>query len=218
MNRRQFLQSLTALGFSVALPEGTLLANASKSVVDQAWQSAIQNPLTFYVSSWGTLSYSATENETQTLGELLGLAPVRDRDELLALTHEQGRVEYLLENEWLERTGDEESDEPDWQSWLAKESAETVEEFIVIANSWIDHDADETDWEIADIRGYSDRGAAKSFFEFDFGFSDDFNVVIVDGDHPGSSYFAAELRMDVDDANALALEMDLPIRFEWSGD
>jgi len=111
-----------------------------------------------------------------------------------------------------------EADEPDWQSWLTNASDETLEEFIAIANSWIDDDADETDWEIADIRGYSDRGAAKSFFEYEFAFSDDFNIVIVDGDRPGSSYFAAELRMDVDDANALAAEMDLPIRFEWSGD
>ena len=43
------------------------------------------------------------------------------------------------------------------------------------------------------------------------------NIVVIEGDCPGSSYFAAELRMDLDEANVLAEEFDIPIRFAWQG-
>lgn len=39
-------------------------------------------------------------------------------------------------------------------------------------------------------------------------------IVIVEGDHPGSSYYAAELRCGVDEANRVSGEHDLPYVFE----
>lgn len=38
-------------------------------------------------------------------------------------------------------------------------------------------------------------------------------VVIVEGDHPGSSYFAAELRQDTAAANRIARKHGIPVRF-----
>jgi len=38
-------------------------------------------------------------------------------------------------------------------------------------------------------------------------------VDIIEGEHPGSSYYAAELRQDVDYANQVAKEMGLGFRF-----
>lgn len=55
MNRRQFLQSLTAIGFSVALPDGAF-ATASEAAIDDAWEEAIREPMTFYVKPGGTLT------------------------------------------------------------------------------------------------------------------------------------------------------------------
>jgi hypothetical protein len=57
-----------------------------------------------------------------------------------------------------------------------------------------------------------------SHFRDSFEFNDLFNIVIVEGCHPGSSYYAAELHMDVAAANELAMEEGLPIRFESTGD
>jgi hypothetical protein len=42
-------------------------------------------------------------------------------------------------------------------------------------------------------------------------------VVIVEGEHPGSSYYAAELRNDIDSANETATELELPFRFKQEG-
>lgn len=220
MNRREFLQSLAAIGFSVALPEG-VLASAPEAVIDEAWQSALQEPMTFYVSSWGTLSYGVEETWPQSRANLLGYSTVSSLKELLALANESANLDGRLEQVFLDLIEAEEVQSPDvddWRSWLARSNEETIDDFITIANDWVEADVDESDWETASLRGYTDQGAAKSFFQYDFEYCDDFNIVIVEGDHPGSSYFAAELRMDVDDANALAAELELPIRFEWCGD
>ena len=53
-----------------------------------------------------------------------------------------------------------------------------------------------------------------SFFqEMDGKMLDALGVVIVEGDHPGSTYFAAELRGKMEDANAVAEREGLPFRF-----
>jgi hypothetical protein len=42
---------------------------------------------------------------------------------------------------------------------------------------------------------------------------DKLRVRIVEGDHPGSSYYAAELSGDIDEANRAAEAADIPVRF-----
>jgi hypothetical protein len=42
---------------------------------------------------------------------------------------------------------------------------------------------------------------------------DALGVVIIEGDHPGSTYFAAELRGEMKVANAVAEREGLPFRF-----
>lgn len=44
---------------------------------------------------------------------------------------------------------------------------------------------------------------------------DALNIVVIDGCCPGSTYYAAELRMDLDEANRLATEQGWPVRFVW---
>jgi hypothetical protein len=56
------------------------------------------------------------------------------------------------------------------------------------------------------------------FFESEPAIAREFSIVIVDGDHPGSSYYAAELRTDIDEANAIARAQGIPIRFENDDD
>ena len=72
----------------------------------------------------------------------------------------------------------------------------------------------EQDWEIANRRGYTDQGSALTYFRDDFEFNNLFNIVIVEGDQ-GSSYYAAELHMHVDDANQLAVEEGIPVPLRW---
>jgi hypothetical protein len=42
---------------------------------------------------------------------------------------------------------------------------------------------------------------------------EELGVVIVEGDRPGSTYFAAELRQSIPDANRAAARLGLPFRF-----
>lgn len=57
-------------------------------------------------------------------------------------------------------------------------------------------------------------GAAKVFFDsLDFDTLDALGIKIVEGEYPGSTYYAAELLRDVEEANVAASEMGLPVRF-----
>ena len=78
MNRRQFLQSLAALGYGIALPAGAL-ADAPEAAIEQAWEAAVGNPYTFYVDSRGIISFSNDELWARPRAELLGLFPVTSR-------------------------------------------------------------------------------------------------------------------------------------------
>lgn len=42
-------------------------------------------------------------------------------------------------------------------------------------------------------------------------------VVIIEGECPGSSYYAAELRIGIEEANAIAAENRVPLRFREGG-
>ncbi len=214
MNRREFLQSLSALGISLAIPLETL-AKASESVIDTVWQAALDSPATFYVLEYGALTTEAVEYYPTTRAELLGFEPINTREELLYLARDEWAVSNMIE----EHMGDSGEADPndDWDDWLAGADNDTVDYLIDQANDWITGFPNESDYERADISGYSGRGQALRFFRDDFEYCDDFDIVIVEGDCPGSSYFAAELRMDIDEANAYALEYGIPIRFAAQG-
>ena len=51
------------------------------------------------------------------------------------------------------------------------------------------------------------------FRDLDSEICDLLGVSIIEGDHPGSSYFAAELDISVEEANQIAIEHEIPIRF-----
>ena len=227
MNRREFLKSLAAIGWSTTLP-GISLTEAPNAVIDQVWTEAISNPMVFYVKPWGTISFGNDDDYPCSRLSLFDLTPVASRQDLFDLQDELCTFEWFLENEWLERSEAEDDDDDDygykatsfddWQSWLKAVPDDVVREVVDHTNAWLEEFPGETDWEIANRRGYTDQGSALTFFRDDFEFNDLFNIVIVEGDHPGSSYYAAELHMDVDEANQLALEEGIPVRFEWDSD
>ena len=63
------------------------------------------------------------------------------------------------------------------------------------------------------------QGAALEFFQrMDANDLDLIGVVIVEGEHPGSTYYAAELEVELDTANKAAAEAGIPVRFNRSED
>lgn len=219
MNRREFLLSLAALGGAAALPLESL-AKATDTVVDELWAEALEHPVTFYINDYGALSADAVETYPATRKELLDYVEVANRDELIALVKEDGHVESVIECEFSDTDywfDDPETIPEHWRDWLVVADDETIERLIERVNDWINDLPDESDYERADLGGISGRGNALRFFRDDFEYCDDFDIVIVEGDCPGSSYFAAELRMDIDQANAYAVEYGIPIRFASQG-
>ena len=216
MNRRQFLQSLAAIGASIAIPLPAL-SKASSAEIDTAWQALVREPQTFYVSSFGALSSSfGSSNSPSSRLELLNLDyPPAKLTELSNYIESewqvQSHVEWLFDNaaydgEVGEATG--------WSEWLTSGGADVQEDVRLAITNWLDGDADGSDWEQADLTGQSGRGQALQFFRDECESCDLFDIVIVEGDHPGSSYYAAELRMDVAEANELAEQNGIPIRFD----
>ena len=63
------------------------------------------------------------------------------------------------------------------------------------------------------------QGAALEFFQrMDGDDLDVIGVVIIEGEHPGSTYYAAELEVDLDTANKAAAEAGIPVRFNRAED
>ena len=60
------------------------------------------------------------------------------------------------------------------------------------------------------------QGRAMTFF-YHWEETAEFDIRLVDGDGPGSSYFGAELCSSIEEANRTAIDLDLPIRFAWQG-
>lgn len=218
MNRREFLLSLAALGGAIALPvEG--IASAPDTVVDEIWARVLAEPVTIYVNEYGALSADPVEVYPATRKELLGYNEIGSRKELIALVDEDNHVEAVIECEhsdpfWFM---DGEPHPEDWNEWLIVAADDTIDRLIERVNDWINGTPDEGDYERADLGGSSGRGNALRFFRDDFEYCNDFDIVIVEGDCPGSSYFAAELHMGIAEANAYAVEYGIPIRFAEQG-
>ena len=140
MNRREFLQSLAAFGAVLVVPIDAL-ATAPENVIDAAWQSAVENPVVFYVREYGAIT-------TEPFYDPL---PGPDDDD---------------EGFYVENSGQQQ---------------------------------------------------ALAFFRDDFEHNDLLGIRLVEGCCPGSDYYAAELKGSINDANSLAEQHGIPIRFAWLG-
>jgi hypothetical protein len=212
MNRREFLKSLAAIGTSLAI-NPSAIAKATTVEIDAVWQALVREPRTFYVGSENSLSSSFGIEYSTTRQSLFCLPDLPKKK--LAL------IEYIESNDvvecHIENLFYAESDEEQILTWRERmeANAEVVEDVISDLETWLTEWPDDAEWEHADLNGYSGRGDALQFFEGQADLQKLLNIAIIYGDHPGSSYYAAELRMDIDEANAIAEAQGLPIRFGW---
>lgn len=98
--------------------------------------------------------------------------------------------------------------------WLAALDEEAFARVAASVAGWL-NDAPDWNWESDYFSDYADgQSAALAFFrQQPNDVLDALGVVIVEGEHPGSSYYAAELLVSVDEANELAARHDIPVRF-----
>lgn len=239
INRRDFLQALIAAGASYTLP-----AKATKTQIDKIWLDAQANPWFFEVNENGTLVdadiaepkvwadvFDITTSETSDIHSIIReiqacppLSSFMDRaleDEIEQLEQdfddedpEPSKEQLALQKkiETLKEYRDE-YDEP-WLYWIELEGKSGIAKFNELIEDWL---TDPIDWRQSDhfpVRS-GPQGVALGFFEDQsYALLDALGVVIVDGEHPGSTYYAAELRQNIDEANATAEKLGLPFRFK----
>lgn len=227
--------TLPAVGsFPTAQASSALIDALDDQYVDSIWEEGID---LFEVTDSGTISF-ADFQEPQTRGDVYCLE-VRDLDDVDALIDfgQRSPLGYKLQSVYDEYRGALEAelangltserrrlkkrlsrlpDDPDggWVAWLEAEPKEareayanTIETFLADPPDW----GNEYDWMPDDANA---QGAAYQYFiREDIELLDTLGVVVVEGDCPGSSYFAAELRVPVEAANEAAQAAGIPIRF-----
>ena len=100
-----------------------------------------------------------------------------------------------------------------WKSWVEESGAAGVPGFKDEVGKWLQKPVN---WLATESwpEGWSGQCRALSFFQDqEFAMLKALGIVVVEGDRPGSTYYAAELRGSIEDANAAAARLELPFRF-----
>ena len=239
INRRSFLQALIAVGAAYALPAKATkkqIDQAWEEAQANPWIFEVDENGTLVEadvpepSVWADVFDISPEHAKTTqnfIADISGCMP---------LTHSLGRMmddeieslEYALAHNEQELSPNELSQsqlksealkkfrddyEEAWQDWVALEGVAGLPKFKAIVKQWLQEPIDWMQSEWFPLRSGA-QGAALGFFESQsYELLNAIGVVIIDGEHPGSSYFAAELRTDVDEANVTAEKLVLPFRF-----
>jgi hypothetical protein len=240
LNRRHFLASLIAVGATVSLP--VALADATPAQVNTAWKQLLKTPWYFNVTEFDTIVdgsvseptirsevFDADTSDRCTVNSLISdiedCYPLTSHFQQLTL-NELSEAQSTLEDDDLEATERArlmklvaalDDDDEGWAEWIRFEGAAGLPRLKKEAQTWL---ASAIEWE--DLQWLPSntgaQGAALAFFEsLPFATLKAIGVVIVEGDHPGSTYYAAELRGSIEQANVRVAELGLPFRFKKEG-
>ncbi|MDT3668950.1 MAG: hypothetical protein ROZ37_01290 [Aromatoleum sp.] len=223
MDRRTFLKIFASLGASIALPVD--LAAASQDEIDSLWIEAVRTLDLFQVSEFGTLSYANFE-EPQTRYDAHGYSNVGDVDASIVESHaamyepiqEIYRDHLREQNPLLDDTAIEELVEDSWLEWFMADGRNwsAIEGII---DDWLSDAPDRCqEWEDYYKTGDAQGAAYDHFLREDSELMDELGIAVIEGQCPGSSYFAAELHTPVEEANRIAAERGRSIRFVYEGE
>lgn len=177
---------------------------------------------TFEVDSGGTLRVAGFVNATQRKDFYPHIADWWDEntESLKQAMNECLPLRWALEKIYWDQHGETAPDPAEdpihLHTWLNALPSEMLQEQILpVLRDWFEQPPKwsfEDDY--FDTSTTTGQGAALSFFN---GMEPEelylLGVEIIEGDRPGSSYMAAELTGDIDEANAAAVENGLPVRF-----
>lgn len=237
LNRRTFLQALVAAGASWVID-----ADASDTDIDTAWAKAQAQPWVFEINESNTL-VDADAFEPQVWGDVFDICTSDlttaqdivdqvDRCEPLR-SHFQG-LEWSAQYEVLEKLEEvglsraerkqlrrlaEAMEDPDcgWEDCVLYQGKDDVSEFQDIIKDWLSEPIDWMQYD-GEVLLSGGQGQAYRFFRsLNVRTLNALGVVLIEGEHPGSSYWAAELRESIASANAAAQALHLPIRFRQEG-
>lgn len=240
LTRRQFLAGLLSVGATIAVAGP--LSQATPAQVNSAWKELLKDPWNFEVNEYGTIVEEDAE-EPKIRGQVFSIftGPMNTPERLIQsveccwplttrfqqlTARELDRVRSELEDDTLTaaelkrlmyRANELDDELQGWSNWVLLDGHAGLPRFEREVTAWL---ASPIEWE--DLEWFPPRsgaqGRAMAFFEsLPNETLDDLGVVIVEGDHPGSTYFAAELRQPIEDANEMAEALELPFRFKVEG-
>jgi hypothetical protein len=116
----------------------------------------------------------------------------------------------------MKRFAEELEDEDEgWKKWIKTEGDEGTPRFKKVIVDWL---AAPIEWTEDMPDNATAQDGAKRFFEHeDLAELNELGVSIVEGEYPGSTYYAAELSGTVEKANEIAQQLGLSYRFREKG-
>ena len=100
------------------------------------------------------------------------------------------------------------------QEWLGNLEQTEFESVVQEIEGWLAAEPDWTfEYDYFDDWATGQRAALNFFRDLDLDSISGINIEIIEGEHPGSTYYAAELTMDPEEANAIAEREAIPLRF-----
>ena len=219
MDRRTFLKALVSFGASIALPLD--LATASDAEIDTAWTEAASTWDLFEVSEFRSLSYANFEEPT-TRYDAYGFSDASNVDASMLESHYDlyDPIQTLYREHLLEQDPAlDERVEDEWLEWCQQASGTDRTNIRWIIDDWLSEAPDPCqEWESYYKTGDAQGAAYDHFLREDPELMDALGIVVIEGDCPGSSYYAAELHTEVEAANRIAAERGWTIRFVYDGE
>ena len=128
--------------------------------------------------------------------------------------------EHLLEQDpALDEATLDERVEDEWLEWCQQASGTDCTNIHWIIDDWLSEAPDPCqEWERYYKTGDAQGAAYDHFLREDPELMDALGIVVIEGDCPGSSYYAAELHIEVEAANRIAAERSWTIRFVYDGE
>lgn len=237
LNRRELLAALVGLGATIAFTSP--LSQATDLQIDGVWDALTKDPWYFEVNEQGailesgddepeinsdvyqSISVAYLKTPQDVIDEVNSYEELRSHFVDLA-SKELEQVESDLDDEDMEKSQRKallklcevlQDEDEGWCDWVQLAGKKGVPRFRDLIEDWL---GEPVNWMATDFwpEGWSSQGRALSFFrDLDFPTTEALGIQIIEGEHPGSSYYAAELRSDITAANAAATELGLPFRF-----
>jgi hypothetical protein len=239
INRRKFLQALIAVGASYSVPVKATNAeidniwtqaqespwyfevNDQGTLVDldgsepQVWSDIFDS-----ISTWQFETSTQVSNEVKACMPLAAFLNQELDNELCSLEEDLNTRKYCSPSERISlekkfkalKEFQDEYEDP-WMDWVELEGAEGVSKFKSLIDKWLNEPIDWSQSEWFPLRSGS-QGRAFGFFQDQpYELLNALGIVVIEGEHPGSTYYAAELRDGLDYANESAKQLKLPFRF-----
>ena len=165
----------------------------------------------FYVLDSGLLTTAEVGDaiDVSSRATLWGRSFIKSRQQLLAFADENLDVPAVIESIPLKNGRYVQ----DWKSWIDDRTGNNLRQAISEVNHWLAQAPNEVEIELACASQDTGPGEAYLFFSHYTEYNDELDIALIDSGTMYSRYIGAELGISIDDANARAQELGLPLRF-----